>query len=46
MIPLGTDPSVPWRIPYAELSGTSSGSMRRLSSPTRMLPTPRTSETR
>lgn len=43
---MGTAPSVPWRIPYAELSGTPSGSMRRLSWPTRMLPTPRTSETR
>jgi hypothetical protein len=43
---IGTDPFVPWRIPYAELLGTSSGSIRRLSLPTRMLPTPRTSETR
>jgi hypothetical protein len=34
------------RGPYAELLGASSGSIRRLSLPTRMLPTPRTSETR
>jgi hypothetical protein len=31
MIPaMGTDPSVPWLIPYAELSGMPSRSIRRL----------------
>jgi hypothetical protein len=34
------------RYPYAEVLGTSAGSIRRLSLPTRMLPTPRTSDTR
>jgi hypothetical protein len=38
--------SVPWRFPYAELSGTPSDSIRRRSLPTRILPTPWTSLTR